>query len=90
VRSDEGNGMTPDIRASLTTPPAGYTDWLAHDLRSNFPDMKGFSARNLKYMRAFADAWPDSTIVQQLVGLLSWFHLCTLLGKLKDPSVREW
>jgi len=32
---------------------------LAQDLRATFPDMKGFSPRNLKYMRAFAQAWPD-------------------------------
>ena len=30
---------------------------LAHDLRTAFPDMKGFSPRNLKYMRSFAQAW---------------------------------
>jgi hypothetical protein len=30
--------------------------------------MEGFSPRNLKYMRVFAQAWPDEPIVQQLVG----------------------
>jgi len=38
---------------------------LARDLREAFPEMKGFSARNLKYMRAFAEAWPDAEFVQQ-------------------------
>ncbi len=33
---------------------AKVIDRLAHDLRTAFPDMKGFSPRNLKYMRAFA------------------------------------
>lgn len=37
---------------------------LAHDLRTAFPEMKGFSSRNLRYMRAFAEAWPDSGFVQ--------------------------
>ena len=36
---------------------------LAHDLTTAFPDMKGFSSRNLKYMRAFAEAWTDEQIV---------------------------
>lgn len=36
---------------------------LAHDLRTAFPEMKGFSTRNLKYMRAFAEAWPEEEIV---------------------------
>ena len=43
---------------------------LAHDLRSAFPEMKGFSRANLMYMRAFAEAWPDAEIVQQAVGQL--------------------
>jgi predicted nuclease of restriction endonuclease-like (RecB) superfamily len=47
---------------------AKIIDRLAQDLRTNFPAMKGFSPRNLKYMRAFADAWPEGLIVQQLGG----------------------
>lgn len=39
---------------------AKIIDRLAQDLRTNFPQMKGFSPRNLKYMRAFAEAWPDA------------------------------
>ena len=41
-------------------------DQLAKDLKREFPDIKGFSSRNLKYMRAFAEAYPDEQIVQQL------------------------
>jgi len=40
---------------------------LARDLKMEFPDMKGFSERNLKYMRAFAEAYTMSSIVQPLV-----------------------
>ena len=39
---------------------------LAQDLHVEFPEMQGLSPRNLKYMRAFAEAWPDEPIVQQL------------------------
>jgi predicted nuclease of restriction endonuclease-like (RecB) superfamily len=63
---------------------------LAHDLRTAFPDMKGFSPRNLKYMRAFAEAWPDSEFVQQAAAQLPWFHLCTLLDKLETREERDW
>jgi len=45
---------------------AKVIDRLAHDLRQTFPDMKGFSARSLKYMRSFAQAWPDEEFVQQV------------------------
>lgn len=63
---------------------------LAHDLRGTFPLMKGFSPRNLKYMRAFAAAWPDSDFVQQVAAQLPWFHLCTLIDKVKTSEARDW
>jgi predicted nuclease of restriction endonuclease-like (RecB) superfamily len=67
---------------------AKVIEQLAHDLSTAFPDMKGFSARNLKYMRAFAEAWPDTEIVQQAVALLPWGHNLMLLTKLEQPEER--
>ncbi len=61
---------------------------LSQDLRTAFPDMKGFSRANLMYMRAFAEAWPDETIVQQAVGQLPWGHNLVLLTKLKNSEQR--
>jgi predicted nuclease of restriction endonuclease-like (RecB) superfamily len=63
-------------------------DRLAQDLRQAFPEMKGFSARNLKYMRTFAESWSESAIVQQPVAQLPWGHHLILLTKLKDPEPR--
>jgi len=63
---------------------------LAHDLRVAFPQMKGFSGRNLKYMRAFAEVWPEAEFVQQAAAQLPWFHLCTLIDKLKTREERDW
>lgn len=65
-------------------------DRLARDLLTAFPDMKGFSPRNLKYMRAFAEAWPDGEFVQQAVARLPWGHNLVLLDKLPGPETREW
>lgn len=65
-------------------------DRLAHDLRTAFPDMRGFSPRNLKYMRAFAEAWPDAEIVQQAAAQLPWGHNLVLLDKLPGPETRKW
>ncbi len=67
-----------------------HTLRLAQDLRSAFPNIKGFSPRNLKYMRAFAEAWPDAEFVQQSAAQLPWFHLCTLIDKVKTPDARNW
>ncbi len=69
---------------------AKVIDRLAFDLSKAFPDMRGFSPRNLKYMRAFATAWPDKAIVQQAAAQIPWFHNCLLLEKVSDPKVRTW
>jgi len=129
-----------DLPVGLTSPPAGYADWLADlkgrihtaqqratlavnhelvllywqigrdiltrqaeqgwgarvierlalDLRATFPDMKGFSPRNLKYMRAFAEAWPDGEFVQQAAAQLPWGHNLVLLDRLDTPDERRW
>lgn len=69
---------------------AKVVDRLAADLHRAFPEMTGLSARNLKYMRSFADAYPDFKIVQQLVAQLPWGHVVTLLGAVKKAEEREW
>ena len=65
-------------------------DRLAADLRRAYPDMTGLSPRNLKYMRAFAEAWPVEAIVQQVAAQIPWFHNCVLLDKVKDQNERTW
>ncbi len=61
-------------------------DRLAADLRKAFPEMTGFSPRNLKYMRALAEAWPDEAIVQQVAAQLPWFRNCEYaLRDLRKP-----
>ena len=69
---------------------AGTIDRLSDDLRQAFPDMRGFSPRNLKYMRAFAAAWPDREVVQQAAAQIPWFHNCVLLDKVSDLHTRMW
>ena len=69
---------------------AKVVDRLAVDLQTEFPGVEGFSPRNLKYMRALAAAWPEESIVQQLVAQLPWGHNVRVLDKVKDRSTREW
>jgi predicted nuclease of restriction endonuclease-like (RecB) superfamily len=63
---------------------------LATDLRRDFPKMTGLSPRNLKYMCAFAEAFPDEQIVQQLVAQLPWGHNVKLIKALKSSEERLW
>ena len=65
-------------------------DSLAGDLREAFPEMKGFSPRNLKYMRAFATTWPNRRIVQASLAQLTWYHHIALMEKLDNPESRLW
>lgn len=72
------------------------------DLANNFPKNKGFSVRNLKYMRAFAEAYPQFLIVQvplaqsenQFVQVslaqITWYHHISLLPKVKDATERAF
>jgi predicted nuclease of restriction endonuclease-like (RecB) superfamily len=63
---------------------------LSKDLRSAFPEMKGFSRTNLLYMRKFASEYPSKEIVQQLAGLLPWGHNMALLDKTSGKKEREF
>jgi len=69
---------------------AKVVDRLSLDLRHEFPEMKGFSPTNLRYMRSFAEVWTDEQIFQQVAGKLPWFHHCVLIDKIKDPETRLW
>ena len=70
---------------------SGVVKRLADDLRAEFPEMKGFSPRNLIYMRSFARAWPVAgEIAQRPVAQLPWGHITTLLDRVADNKVRDW
>ncbi|MBL7794039.1 MAG: hypothetical protein JNK77_17050, partial [Saprospiraceae bacterium] len=66
---------------------AKIIDRMSYDLKQAFPEMQGFSPRNLKYMRKFAEAWPDPELVQRSVALIPWRSNITLLDKLSAPVV---
>jgi len=69
---------------------AKVVDRLSVDLRQAFPNMRGLSPRNLKYMRAFAVAWPDRAIVQAALAQIPWYHNIALLEKLASADDRLW
>jgi predicted nuclease of restriction endonuclease-like (RecB) superfamily len=69
---------------------AKVIDRLSMDLRREFSGMQGFSLRNLKYMRAFAEAWPDEPIVQEALAQITWYHNLALLEKLSFAEERLW
>ncbi|HEX5011425.1 MAG TPA: DUF1016 N-terminal domain-containing protein [Planctomycetota bacterium] len=65
-------------------------DRLSMDLRRCLPGMRGLSPRNLKYMRAFAAAWPHGQFVQAVLAQMIWYHNLALLEKIPLPKTRVW
>lgn len=63
---------------------------ISKDLRKEFPEMKGLSARNLKYMRRFADEYRDNIFVQEVLAQITWYHNITLIEKVKNQQERNW
>jgi predicted nuclease of restriction endonuclease-like (RecB) superfamily len=63
---------------------------LSDDLRREFPELKGFSPRNLNYMLAFAKAWPTEAVLQEPLAKLPWYHHIALLDKVRNGDEREW
>ncbi|WP_366072555.1 DUF1016 N-terminal domain-containing protein [uncultured Anaerovibrio sp.] len=54
-----------------------------------YPDTKGYSARNLKYMAKFAALFPEKEIVQEVLAQLSWYHVVTLINQVKSTINRR-
>lgn len=67
-----------------------FIENLAADIRISFPNVKGYSVRNLKYMAKFAETYPDESFVQQAVAQIPWGHTTVLLDKFSDDTVRNW
>ena len=63
---------------------------MSKDLKFFFPGMKGFSTRNLNYMRLFAEKYTDLEFVQQVVAQLAWGHIILITYKIDDPEKRTW
>ena len=69
---------------------AKVIDRMAKDLKEAFPGMSGFSPRNIKYMRKFAQCWSDYEIVQRVVAQIPWRTNISLMDKLKTEEERIW
>ena len=69
---------------------AKFIENLSRDILSEFPDIQGFSVRNLKNMRRFAEMHPNFQKGQRGVALLPWRNNITLMSKVKDDTERQW
>ena len=67
-----------------------FVENLAADIKLSFPEMKGYSVRNLKYMAKFAARFPADEIVQAPLAQITWYHHITLMDKIKEPAAHIW
>jgi len=67
-----------------------FIDNLASDIKLAFPEAKGYSVRNLKYMAKYADTYKDKEFVQTVSAQIPWSHNIAILDKVKSPEQREW
>ena len=67
-----------------------FIENLAADIRISFPDTKGYSIRNLKYMAKFAAEYTEEQIVQEALAQITWYHNIALMDKVKDVNTRLW
>jgi len=66
-----------------------FVDDVSRELKLEFPNIEGFSVRNLKYMKKFYLEYKDDELVQRCVAQLPWRHNITLMSKLKDNDLRK-
>ena len=67
-----------------------FIENLATDIKLAFPEAKGYSVRNLKYMAKFAATYPDREFVQTVSAQIPWSHNVAILDKVKPEEQREW
>lgn len=67
-----------------------FVDNLAMELKLSFPNLKGFSSRNLNYMKAFYEEYKDDEEFLHLGAKLPWKHNIALIEKVKDRNIRKW
>lgn len=67
-----------------------FIDNLSKDIRLAYPGVKGYSARNLKYMAKFASEFTDTEFVQQAVAQIPWGHIVVLLDSVPLDEQRRW
>ncbi|KKP28850.1 MAG: hypothetical protein UR12_C0016G0007 [candidate division TM6 bacterium GW2011_GWF2_30_66] len=82
-------GMAVSEKISQEHWGAKAIERLSKDLQSSFPDVAGFSVRNLVYMRKFADCYQELSQVEA-AAQIPWGHNMVILDKIAEPVQRLW
>lgn len=67
-----------------------FVNKISIELKLSFPNLKGFSERNLNYMKAFYEEYKDNVEILHLGAKIPWKHNVVLMQKIKDINIRKW
>ena len=67
-----------------------FIDCLEREIKLEFPEIKGFSARNIRRMQYFYEEYKGDEIWTPLVAKLPFTHNIILISKVKDKKIRKW
>jgi len=67
-----------------------FIDEMARELKISFPNIKGFSIRNLKSMKKYYLICSKNEKVQNASAQIPWSHNMLILDKIKDNKQRIW
>lgn len=69
---------------------SSFIDNLAKDLKITYPNIKGMSARNLRYMKKFATIYENNEFLQEVLAKLTWYHNIILMDRVKELEAKKW
>ena len=67
-----------------------FIENLSQDIKLDFPNARGYSVRNLKYMMRFFKEYPDLEFVQSVIAQIPWTHNLALMEKVLGNTERLW
>lgn len=69
---------------------SSFIDNLAKDLKVTYPNIKGMSARNLRYMQKIARIYENNEFLQEVLAKLTWYHNIILMDRVKELEKKKW
>lgn len=67
-----------------------FVENLSKDMKMRFPSAKGYSVRNLKYMKKFAQIFTEDDVDEYGLGRITWSHHQILMSKVSNREVYIW
>lgn len=67
-----------------------FVDNLSKDMRMKYPGATGYSVRNLKYMKKFAQIFAEDDVDKYGLARITWSHHQVLMSKVSSQEEYVW